>query len=155
MGDLPSQGVAVAPRSTALLPVAFLLHVCEEWFGGFSRWTGEIVGVSIGAERFLIINTIGFLVLLVGTFAARRRPGFAWLAAVAAALLGLNGLLHALATLGLGRYSPGVITGLLLYVPLSAVMLRTLALQLPRGVFVRSVIFGVTLHVAVTFLAFL
>jgi hypothetical protein len=60
-----------------------------------------------------------------------------------------------LATLGFGRYSPGAITGLLLYLPLSAIVLRSLASRLPHVVLVRAVLFGFVLHAVVVAFALL
>lgn len=145
---------SVAPRIAVLLPALFLLHLAEEWFGGFSAWTGAVLGKQVSPERFLAINGIAFLVFTAGTLAALRSPRMAWFAASFAALVGLNGALHTLATLGLGRYSPGTITGLLLYLPLSATVLRSSAARLPAALFVRSVLVGVALHGLVAVIAF-
>jgi len=87
--------------------------------------------------------------------AAYFYPRMAWFSASFAALLGLNGLLHTLATLGLGLYSPGTVTGLLLYLPLSAIVLRASATQLSRTIIANSVLFGVLIHSLISLLAFI
>ena len=143
------------PRMALLLPVAFLLHLAEEWFGGISAWTLIALGNEISAERFLFINGIAFPIFVAGTVAAYYYPRMAWFSASFAALLGLNGVLHALATLGLGLYSPGTVTSLLLYLPLSVVVLRASATELSRSVFASSVLFGVLIHGLISFLAFM
>lgn len=142
-----------APRAVVLLPIAYLLHLAEEWFGGFTDWTLTVPVYDVGPERFVLINAIGLAVFLFGTGAALRYPRMAWFAASLAALLGLNGALHAMATLGFGSYSPGTLTGLVLYIPLSAIVLRKSAGQLPRSVFAGSAVFGVILHGLVAILA--
>ncbi len=142
------------PRMALLLPVAFLLHLAEEWFGGISAWTLIALGSDISTERFVMINGIAFPIFVAGTVAAYYYPRMAWFSASFAALLGLNGLLHTLATLGLGLYSPGTVTGLLLYLPLSAIVLRASATQLSRSVFASSVLIGVLIHGLISFLAF-
>ena len=111
-------GPSAAPRAAMLLPVAFLLHLAEEWFGGLPAWTLIAPGGEVSPERFLLINAIAFLLFGIGTLAAFHYPSMAWFGASFAALVGLNGALHTLATLGLGYYSPGTVTGLLLYIPL-------------------------------------
>ena len=143
------------PRTALLLPVAFLLHLAEEWFGGISAWTLIALGNEISPERFMLINGIVFPIFVAGTVAAYFYARMAWFSASFAALLGLNGLLHALATLGLGLYSPGTVTGLLLYLPLSAIVLRASAVQLSGIVFASSVLFGVLTHGLISFLAFI
>jgi hypothetical protein len=150
-----SDSHSAAPQAALLLPVAFLLHLAEEWFGGISAWTLIALGNEISPERFVLINGIAFPIFVAGTVAACYFPRMAWFSASFAALLGLNGLLHTLATLGLGLYSPGTVTGLLLYLPLSAIVLRASATQLTGIVFASSVIFGVLIHGLISFLAFL
>ena len=144
-----------APRAALLLPVAFLLHLAEEWYGGISAWTLIALGNEISPERFVLINGIAFPIFVAGSVAAYFYPRMAWFSASFAALLGLNGVLHTLATLGLGLYSPGTVTGVLLYLPLSVVVLRASATQLSRSVFASSVLFGVLIHGLISFLAFL
>ena len=142
-----------APRAVILLPAAFLLHLAEEWFGGLPAWTLTAPGFDIAPERFLLINAIAFPLFTIGSLAAFRDQRAAWLGASIAALLGLNGVLHSLATLGLGYYMPGTVTGLLLYIPLSFVVLRSLSTRLSAAVFAGAVLFGVLLHGLVPFLA--
>lgn len=144
-----------APRAALLLPIAYLLHLAEEWYGGFGAWTLAVLGKEVSPDRFVIINASAFLVFAVGTLAAVYSPRVAWLGTSFAALFGLNGVLHTLATLGFGVYSPGTFTGLLLYVPLSAVVLRSSSARLSGAVFAGSVVLGVLLHGLVAFLAFL
>jgi hypothetical protein len=145
----------VVPRAVALLPIAYLLHLAEEWFGGFSAWTLTALGNEISAERFVLINAIAMAVFAIGTLAAFHYPRMAWFGASIAALVGLNGVLHTLATIGYGYYSPGTLTGLLLYVPLSASVLRSYATVISRPVLVRSVFFGILMHGLIALIAFL
>lgn len=137
-----------------LLPVALLLHIVEEWLGGFPAWTGIALGSELGADRFVLINAVGLVLVGIGTLAAFIDRRMAWLVVSFAALVGLNGVVHILFTLGLGLYSPGAVTGLFLYLPLSAVVLRSSAARLPGSVFAGSVVFGVVLHALATLVAF-
>ena len=146
---------SAAPRAALLLPVAFLLHLAEEWFGGISAWTLIALGNEISPERFVLINGIALPIFVAGTVAAYYYPRMAWFSASFAALLGLNGVMHSLATLGLGLYSPGTVTGLLLYVPLSAIVLRASATQLSGTTLASSILFGVVIHGLISFLAFI
>ncbi len=151
---MDSNTLSAAPRAAALLPIVFLLHLAEEWFGGLSAWTLLALGNEISAERFILINGIALPIFVAGTVAAFFSPRMAWFSASFAALLGLNGVLHTLATLGLGLYSPGAVTGLLLYIPMSVIVLKSSFTQLSRPIFASSVLFGVLIHSLVSFLAF-
>ena len=145
---------AVENRAPLLLPIAYMLHLTEEWFGGLPAWTLEALGREISPGRFLLINGIALPILVIGTMAAFYYPRWAWFTASFATLIGLNGVLHTLGTLGLGFYSPGTITGLLLYIPLSVIVLRSSATRLSGADFAAAVLFGVLLHGLVSFLAF-
>lgn len=137
-----------------MLLAAYSLHLAEEWVAGFSVWTRSVLGNEVPAERFVIINGAAFLLFVIGTAATLRSPRCEWFAVSFAALLGLNGILHALATLAFGCYSPGSVTGLLLYVPLSAHVMRASRSRLPAAVFAKAVVAGVLFHAAVFVAAF-
>ena len=99
-------------------------HVVEEFVfpGGFARWYRAYrpeIAESVTPRFLVAINAA----LLFGCFAvgvdqnASFGPAF-FLAMTA--LLAENGLFHLAATIRTRRYSPGVITGVALYVPLAA-----------------------------------
>ncbi len=69
-----SDKTLTAPRAVVLLPVAFLLHLAEEWFGGLSEWTLLALGNEITPDRFLLINSIAFAIFVAGTLAAFYYP---------------------------------------------------------------------------------
>ena len=102
------------PRVALLLPVVLLLHQLEEWFGGFPEWTSFAVGNGVEPRTFLLINAAGFVLFTIWTLAAFRERRMAWIVVSLATLLGLNGVLHAFASILVDRYSPGTATGLLL-----------------------------------------
>ena len=141
------------PRMALLLPVVLLLHQAEEWFGGFPEWTSVAVGNGVEPEQFLLINAVGLVLFTVWTLAAFRERRMAWIVASLATLLGLNGVLHAVASILVGRYSPGTATGLLLSLPFSVFVLRAAVAGLPRVQVVGAIIAGVLFHGVVTFLA--
>lgn len=144
-----------ARNATALLPVAFVAHAAEEWLGGFSAWTATALGREVSPGRFLLINLVALPVFVICSAVSQRNSRFLWLSASLATLFGLNGALHTLATLAFWRYSPGVATAVLLYLPLSAIVLRATAERLPSHLLGRGVAVGVIAHAAVAALAFM
>jgi hypothetical protein len=141
------------PRVALLLPIVLVLHQAEEWFGGFPEWTRLALGDGVEPGQFLLINSVGFLLITFWTLAAFRVPEMAWIVVSFAALLGLNGVLHAFASVLVGHYSPGTATGLLLSLPLSVAVLRSSASVIPRIQFFGAILAGFLLHGVVTFLA--
>lgn len=142
-----------APRAVLLLPVAVLAHVVEEWFGGFPAWTATVFGSELSPERFLVINAVGLLLVTAGAVAAVRSREAAWLGVTLAALFTLNALLHLGLSAAYGSYSPGTVTGVVLYLPLGAVVLRRCYATMSGGTFAGSVLLGIGVHAVVTFTA--
>jgi hypothetical protein len=141
------------PRVALLLPVVLLLHQAEEWFGGFPEWTRYAVGNGVTSERFLLINAVGFVLFTVWTLAAFRERRIAWIVVSLATLMGLNGALHAVASILVDRYSPGTVTGLVLSLPFGIVVVRAAMAALPRGLVFGAIAAGVLFHGMVTVLA--
>jgi len=117
-------------RTLALaMPVVFVLHVVEE-APLFVTWFNSRVTPQISQGSFLTVNAIAFVITLgiAISISASRTPlqglvGVAWVSFLMLA----NGLFHLVATVAHGRYCPGVITGLFLYLPLSLLFLRGVA----------------------------
>jgi hypothetical protein len=96
-----------------------LVHVAEE-APGFVDWFNGLVADGITFPLFAWVNAGGFLITLsVAMLLASSRDKPAALVAIAwlgFLMLG-NSIVHITATLVLGRYAPGVVTSLLLYLP--------------------------------------
>lgn len=101
---------------------AVCLHELEEfvWPGGFRAW---YIGYSPHVERSLtprFLWTINLAVALAAAIAGANFTApwarFLWLAVAGG--VGINGLWHIRATARGHRYSPGVVTSILIYAPL-------------------------------------
>ncbi len=118
-------------NAVALYPLATLLHILEEW-PRFPRWARRfaspqysdreyqlthVAAVAIAAVVFLLLSnfTRSWLVFLF--FAFVFGPGVFW-----------NAFFHMAATIRTRAYCAGVVTGLLIYLPLS-LLLGRLALR--------------------------
>jgi len=139
-----------APLAVILLPVAVALHIVEEWFGGFIDWLSLALDVNIEAEWFLAINMIGLLLFVIGCASAYREPRAAWIGVSLAALVGVNAIAHAVLSVFVGEYSPGTITGLLLYVPISIIIIRWATVHLSPGIVGGAILFGIGIHAVAT-----
>jgi Protein of unknown function with HXXEE motif len=100
--------------------VASALHVGEEYFypGGFLKAMRAVAPrfAAAATPRFAILVNGMFLVLVVA--AAAIGAGSVLFSLSIAALVGVNGLAHCLASLRARRYVPGTITGAAAYLPL-------------------------------------
>ena len=97
------------------LLVAAVLHLIEEYVypGRFLRWLRISVGVAPSVAEAVVINT-----LFLGLVASPLFGASLLLSVSVPSLLVANGALHVIGTIVTKRYSPGVITSVLLFFPL-------------------------------------
>jgi hypothetical protein len=129
-----------------LLPATHLVHAAEEYFGGFPGWFNRVTGASLTPERFLELNALFFLAMvIVVAVALSSRPLLGLLVPLATVIL-LNAALHLGGTLITGVYSPGSITGVLVWAPLGATLLAKLRKDVSRPAFALGVGAGLVVH---------
>lgn len=138
------------------LPVSYLAHLVEEWWGGegFASWTQRVVGAPVSETRFIIVNSIAAPLFVLGTVFAIVNDAWRWFAVTFGTVVLINGALHVLGSVGTASYSPGVITGLALYLPLGLIVLRRGRTQLSPVTFGVAVVLGVAIHAIVAIVAF-
>ena len=107
---------------TLILPAAVMLHVTEEFLfpGGFIEWYQEWFPSKEKGIRpgYLVwINTLMMAACVVPVALGATEHGYSvWYVVVAIA--GANAVFHVVGVFSLKKYSPGVVTGVLLYLPL-------------------------------------
>lgn len=135
------------PRLWPLLfPATYLVHIAEEVWGGFPAWASRVSGVVLTDERFMSLNAFAFCVMLLANLAAAGFREARWLMLPFAAAVSLNGLAHLAGSLSSASYSPGLVSGLLLWVPLGLHTLRRARPAFPRAAFWAAVGAGLALH---------
>jgi hypothetical protein len=107
-------------------PLVFAsLHIVEEfvWPGGFKAWYQRYRGVHVGSitTRFLVIMNAAMLLACWDAAVSGRSPANLPLWMGMAGVLASNGIWHIFAAIRSKSYSPGVITGTLLYIPLAII----------------------------------
>jgi hypothetical protein len=139
-----------------LLPLGYLLHLAEEWWcgEGFVAWTARAVGTGVSPTRFLIVNSIIWPLSAVLTVLALKRPALAWFPTTFATVVVINAIVHALGTLATSVYSPGLITGLAIYLPVGGRVLLSGRRELSSRAFTFAALLGVLVHAAVMVIAF-
>lgn len=119
-----------------LFPGTFAVHLVEEylapeWFGA---WSGRVLDVPMSRSDFIVWNAIAFVLMCVGaglTIACRRHR---WIEIAMSLAVAGNALFHAAASVATLTYSPGLLTGVLLWLPLTVVRLPVaLRESSPRG----------------------
>lgn len=141
-----------------LFPLTYLIHAAEEYFGGegFYRWSARIIGRGMTPDEFLAVNSFAWLLMTGSVLAFRKTPSVRWLTLSFATLVFINGLVHLAGSLWTNTYSPGLVSGLLLWIPLGAATFyrargRVTRRSLVSGVFVGAGVHGVIFLVLLIF----
>jgi len=96
--------------------IAAILHIAEEYRGEWLVWVRRYVpGVTL--FHFVLVNTAFLLLCVAGAVVGVKNVVFSL---SIASLVFSNALMHIIPTVVWKEYSPGVITAVLLYIPLGA-----------------------------------
>jgi hypothetical protein len=128
------------------MPIIASIHILEEWFGGFLSQMEKIIK-GVTATQFWMVNAAFLAFCIVAGLMHRRRPV---LLLSAVALIGVNTLIHTAASVVLGTYSPGLISALALYLPLTVWTFRSALIkeEVTGSQAMRAVLLGVGLMTA-------
>ena len=137
-----------------LFPISYLVHIAEEYWGGFPAWIARFWGVESSLSNFLSWNGGAWIMMAVGVALVLRTKSYRWLLVSFGTVVLINGLVHAGASVLTRSYSPGLISGLLLFIPLGAIALLRARAEVNRRTLRAGIIIGVLMHAAVVLLAF-
>ena len=133
---------------------AYIIHVAEEWFADFPGWLQQIAGSPLPGEAFLIINAVALVLLVAAIRAATRSERFGWMAIAVAAIMLVNTVVHAAGAALTRSYAPGLISAVVVYVPLGALTMIRAVDHAARTHVARGIIAGVVVHAVVSAIAF-
>lgn len=138
----------------AIFPATYCVHLAEEYWGGesFYRWISRVAAVDFTRHDFLVLNAGALAVMSTGAVAASRLQRLQWLVATFGTVVAFNGGLHLVASLATGSYSPGLVSGLVLWLPVGLHAMRRAYRRLTRPQFAGAVALGVVAHGAVSLL---
>jgi len=139
-----------------LFPFPYLVHILEESFAGerFDVWIRRVIRRSLSPRMFLTLNAL-FIIAMTAAIAALRAGHAPWLLPALGTITTLNGLGHAAGTIATRRCSPGLLSGVLLWLPLGIAALTASVRMLGLGPWLPGVAAGVLASVVVGLLAFI
>jgi hypothetical protein len=138
-----------------LFPATLLLHLIEEYWGGtaLSNSPDKMRGVNLAPAQFLALTGFGLALMIAGIILALRF-GFPQLLLVILGIFVLiNGLSHTLTSVLKAEYNPGVISGLLIWIPLGVVTLIGLKDSMTGHRYWMGTAIGIGIHAVVSTLA--
>lgn len=105
-----------------LFPLGVALHVVEEW-PGFPRWARRFASTQYSDHEYITTHVIAVVVAIAAVGVVRWFPTtpvlFGFLAIVFGPAVFCNAWFHIGGTVLSRTYCPGVITGVVVYLPLS------------------------------------
>ncbi len=107
-----------------LATAAYGIHALEEFILDWRDWARAVIGLPVEWSHFYVVN---FLVIVLGFVAANLADVAPALALSYAALVLINGILFHIAPVILtrGRFSPGLFTAIILFLPIGFFCYRT------------------------------
>ena len=151
---LPRRDASFVGNWAWLFPLSYVIHIAEEYWGGFPAWIARFWGVESSLNNFLSWNGGALFVMTMGVAFVLKSKSYRWLLVSFGTTMLINGFAHAVGSVATLSYSPGLVSGLLLFVPLGLVTLRRARASVNRRSFRAGVILGFILHGAVVLLAF-
>ena len=120
----------ILPLLVWAMPISFLLHVTEEFFfpGGFISWFHRYRPKCEGTKtsHYIAINVLGFLLILAAAIKMSVSHSEYGNLLIILGILSCNGIFtHLLGAVRTKTYSPGMVTSIVLYLPLTVLSYLT------------------------------
>ena len=132
-----------------LFPATYLAHIAEEYWGGLPARTAELTGLGVPEAAFLGANALFWVLMLTASVLILRRPSRAPLVVALATIVTINATLHVGGALLTASYSPGLVSGVLLWLPLGVFALARGHRALSQRSFRSGVLVGLVAHLLV------
>jgi hypothetical protein len=111
-------------KAIFLGPVAYAIHQIEETFLGFPAWREENLHLSqnLPIPLFFGILMVVYLFYIILHYRWSNKVSGGIVLTVILAMQFHNGIYHLVGTIIFADYSPGLVTSLILYIPLSCLL---------------------------------
>jgi hypothetical protein len=138
-----------------LFPITLVLHVTEEYWGGvaLAPSRAQMKGVSLSPSQFLISTALGLVLMVLGLLLAKRYGFPQMFLVILGTIVLINGFTHTIYALRTMAYNPGLVSGVIIWIPLGILTLTRLwGKMLPRRYWVGMAI-GLGVHGIVSLVA--
>ena len=134
-----------------LIPITYLIHIGEEFYGGegYPAYLKRLRGVELTPTRFLVGQAIGLALIIIGLLIARRLSFPKQLLIILGALVMVNGFSHLGTSIYYREYSPGLISGVLIWIPLGLATLIRFNRDMSARLYWLYVAIGVAINAVV------
>ena len=138
-----------------LFPFTYLIHIAEEYWGGggYSAHLSKTKGVDLTRARFLLMTAIGLVLLIVGIPLAQMFRFPQLLLVILGTVVLVNGISHGVSSLVKASYNPGLISGILIWIPLGVITLAQLRDRMSTIRFLTALAIGLAIQAVVSVLS--
>jgi len=132
-----------------LLPLAFIFHLLEEYFAdpGLAAWISDFFDTDLSINDFIFINAIAFGILFLFAITYTFWNANNMILLAIGTLFFVNGIIHLLASLYTLSYVPGIVTGLVIYIPLGLVVFKKIVPLLSE----KQAVLGISIGILIQF----
>ncbi len=147
----------VSTRLTAILlwvfPLTYLIHIAEEYWGGegYPAYILRLRGVHLSTTRFLAAQSVGFVLVTIGVLLARKLHFPQMMLLVMGTIVLVNALTHTATALTSLTYGPGLISSILVWMPLGFFILIKYRRAVSRKKYLMAIATGVGVNLAIAF----
>jgi hypothetical protein len=136
-------------------PITYLIHLAEEYWGGegYCAYLYRLRGVRLSTARFFFFQGLGIVLIVVGIFVSLHLRWPRFFLAIVGALVLSNGTTHTVTALRHGGYGPGLVTCVLVWIPLGLVTLYLLSGEMPAARLALAAGIGVAIQATVAIIA--
>src|SRR5882672_10599388 len=119
----------------ALFPISYLIHFVEEFWGGegYHAYLFRLRGVHLSPTRFVAFQAMGFVLFVAAGVISRQLKFPEFMIVVLGGLVLCNGITHTITALWAGGYGPGLLSSVLLWIPLGALTMVLMYGRMPPG----------------------
>lgn len=136
-----------------IIPILFIAHVLEEYFGGFVQFHRDLLNSDLSDGDFFTITFIAFIIADINAVMHSIKQGSNYFTAVIGTLLALNGVVHVLLSIIMTTYAPGAVSGLILFIPLGFVLYKHIYPLLTLNQQRNAITAAIIAHLVITFFA--
>jgi hypothetical protein len=146
----------IKPKHIAwFLPAAYLLHLLDEYFigAGFAGWFSMLFKASLSESNFIVINAAGLTIVLLIAILYTLGKANNFVLATVGSLFFINGIIHPLVSFLTATFSPGTITGVIIYLPFGLIVFIKIFPLLQEQQRMFSVVLAIALQILVSVVA--
>ena len=138
-----------------LFPFTYLVHMAEEYWGGdgYSAYLSRTKGVDLTSARFLLLTALGLVLMVAGIPLAGMFRFPQLLLVILGTVVLVNGVSHGVSSLFTAKYNPGLISGILIWIPLGVITLVQLRDRMSVARYLTAVAIGVSIQAVVSLIS--